>query len=97
VTDDQRQLVAALLGRVRSATLAARLTSRELELLIACAEQLREGKRPVHCESCQRLQVDRQWHALPDEPLVTTFITGIATHSICRDCLAALHAREHSY
>jgi hypothetical protein len=86
VSETQRQLVAALHGRVQSATLAARLTPRESELLITLSEQLREGKLPVQCASCQRLHVDGEWWSVPNEPLVTSFITGIAIQRRCPDC-----------
>jgi hypothetical protein len=97
MADDERELAAALEARVRSALADARLTADGTEFLGKLGRQLRERQPLVSCAWCARLNLAGEWRAAPDELPWSDVLMAQSTRCVCPDCVAALHARDHSY
>jgi hypothetical protein len=90
VTNDERDLAAALEDRVRAALEDARLTFDELELLAGLAQQVRERKLLVCCAWCGRFGLGGEWHRPPEMFSWSADLLERASHGICPDCLGEL-------
>ena len=95
VTHEAPDLAAALEARVSSALGDSLLSPQATEFLVELDRRLRAGEAPACCASCSRVEVG-EWRRAPDElPWVTLLLRS--RQSLCPECLAVLHARDHAY